>query len=464
MSVERLVAWLRSEGADVDPGLRAVERAGRGMCLVLEPAGAVGGAVGGGPRDEAVAVLGIPRRCILTPQVALEDATLGPALRHVTREPGPRGEPPLALPWAPIVWLARARFASAEAPGSALAPWVEALPPAFAEFPLYWDADEAACLAGTPLLDALRVLATSLADALVRVREALAERGGGGEAGRAAWLSEGNLKWATCCFWSRVLGLPADAFDASRGGGSEGEGDVVLAMVPLLDFANHSGRGGTATWSVERVADGGEPMAVLWARRAATTSEGVELTFSYGEEKVNDVLLLSYGFLDEEGAGLLDSPPGEASAPGPSDAVYLPLDALDTVLAQEDPALARAKVATIRRLTNCLRLYPLHPPTSAALVTAVLTPEALAAPEAAVRPDPMTRKRAESVERWLLEGVLENLGSAAIEFEPSAWPQLPRNVRAAIRYKAGVMAAAKAALAALAARAHVASAADAGAP
>ena len=420
-------------------------------------------------------MLRIPKRCILTPQVALEDATLGPALRQLTQEPGPRGEPPLALPWAPIVWLARARFAGAEAPGSALAPWVEALPPAFAEFPLYWDADEAACLAGTPLLDALRVLVTSLADALVRVREALAERGG--VAGRAAWLSEGNLKWATCCFWSRVLGLPADTFDASRGGGSEGkgEGEVVLAMVPLMDFANHSGHGGTATWSVERVADGGEPMAVLWVSRAATTSwalragagagaEGVELTFSYGEEKVNDVLLLSYGFLDGEGAGLLDRPPGEASAPGPSDAVYLPLDALDTVLEQEDPALARAKVATIRRLTNCLRLYPLHPPTSAALVTAVLTPEALAAPEAAVRPDPMTRKRAESVERWLLEGVLENLGSAAIEFEPSAWPQLPRNVRAAIRYKAGVMAAAKAALAALAARAHVASAADAGDP
>ena len=499
MSVDHLVAWLRSEGARVDPGVRIEERPGRGHCLVWNAASAATvPVVDGGGRSPAMSpVLSIPRRCILTPGVALADPALGPALRRVTRDPGPRGQPPLALAWAPIVWLARQRFAvlkdGRDVSSCLLGPWVDALPQAFPEFPLNWDADEAACLAGTPLLDALRVLAASLADALVRVREALAE--GQASAPEEAWLNESNLRWATCCFWSRVLGLPADEFSPdevggeNRQGGQGTAGGVVLAMVPMLDFANHVPVGGTATWSVERQGGGGaggvggaggaggaqggsgdeDAAAVLWVHhttpdggavggKGQNTGDGVELTFSYGEEKVNDVLLLSYGFLDGVD---LNAPPDAHAPPGPSDAVYLPLDALDVVLTQEDPGLASAKVATIRQLTNCLRLYPLHAPTSAALVTAVLTPEALGGSSPSLgSPDPLTRKRAESVEQWLLEGVVNNLQSAAIEFEPGQWLSLPRNVRVAVCYKAGVTAAALAALTALKARASAADTVD----
>ena len=113
--------------------------------------------------------------------------------------------------------------------------------------------------------------------------------GGGGERVSGGKVTMEEFQWAYAAFWSRALSLPVLPV------GGDPIAPIVEAIVPGIDFANHSGRSATARWSVAGL-DGPDPAVQLLCEPRYVPAPGSEVFISYGE-KSNEELLFLYGFV-----------------------------------------------------------------------------------------------------------------------------------------------------------------------
>jgi hypothetical protein len=106
-------------------------------------------------------------------------------------------------------------------------------------------------------------------------------------------VSEEEFRWAYACFWSRALALPL---------GQDPMVPAVEAIVPGIDFANHSCAKPNARWRVRRPPDASapsEPTIELVCVRGSVPAPGEELRISYGD-KTNEELLFVHGFAERD--------------------------------------------------------------------------------------------------------------------------------------------------------------------
>jgi hypothetical protein len=216
--------------------------------------------------------------------------------------------------------------------GSPIKAYVDALPkPGEHKTPLFYDANEMKALRGTNLHRAVsaqrRRLASVLKDSAIpagkKLMRAVAshvppeereKKTGGGWL--PWWLGGGNGKrdlrrrratkpsakpitmdeflWAYATFWSRALALPIGPDPEASG--------AVEAIVPGIDFANHSCARPNARWAVANAsgregATAGEPTVTLEC--LSVPGPGEEVLISYGD-KPNEELLFVHGFAERE--------------------------------------------------------------------------------------------------------------------------------------------------------------------
>ncbi|ACO60669.1 predicted protein [Micromonas commoda] len=271
---------------------------------------------------------------------------------------------------------------------SPAAPYVEAIPARF-RTPLHYSDDETRGLLGTNLHAATSQQRKTLELVLrERVRPAGArlfaamrawERERRGWFGRtfvggftsAGKITEDEFRWAYSAYWSRALSLPI---------GADPSAPTVEAIVPGIDFANHSCGAPNARWEVRGVRGGAPdpndpsgsgPRVELLGEFGSLPAPGEEVVISYGD-KTNEELLFVHGFADRDN-------PHDALVLQPPWAVVLPavppargLAGLDettvdtlTLWGLSPKALEyelHAEAASERRVDEVVAADPLAPP------------------------------------------------------------------------------------------------------
>ena len=191
-------------------------------------------------------------------------------------------------------------------------------------------------------------------------------------------VSEEEFRWAYACFWSRALALPL-------GHDPRGHPSVVEAIVPGIDFANHSCAKPNARWRVRRGSreprenfatrrDGDasaprqEPTIELVCVRGSVPAPGEELKISYGD-KSNEELLFVHGFAERDNPHdtlVLRAPAGpsaaSAGAPGAARGESRETDSLDAEIERE-AATARLTLLKLLGLPPQV-ILPATPPAS----------------------------------------------------------------------------------------------------
>lgn len=104
-----------------------------------------------------------------------------------------------------------------------------------------------------------------------------------------------EFRWAYACFWSRALALPI---------GNDPMMPTVEAIVPGIDFANHSSMKPNARWRVTRVNGANknkdsEQVVELVCEPGSVPGPGAEVKISYGD-KPNEELLFIHGFAERD--------------------------------------------------------------------------------------------------------------------------------------------------------------------
>ena len=366
---------------------------------------------GDGDGDGDVVAASVPARLAITAAAAAEHPALGAEMRAMLAEDAIDERMAVML----LLIFERRRGAS-----SPVAAYVDALPGETSfQTPLFYGEDALRGLEGTNLHAAalaqrkqldlvLREHVRPAGKRLVRAmraeekrarREARSERRG---KPRFSWfskrpsrkglletvsgapVSEEEFRWAYACFWSRALALPL---------GHDPEGgrpSVVEAIVPGIDFANHSCAKPNARWRVRRGSpprenfatrrDGDasapttiEPTIELVCVRGSVPAPGEELKISYGD-KPNEELLFVHGFAERDNPHdklVLRAPvksPGPSaastpsSAPGAARGESRETDALDAEIERE-AATARLTLLKLLGLPPQV-ILPATPPAS----------------------------------------------------------------------------------------------------
>ncbi|KAI7907158.1 uncharacterized protein BX663DRAFT_427060 [Cokeromyces recurvatus] len=104
----------------------------------------------------------------------------------------------------------------------------------------------------------------------------------------SSWLTKVELKmylWADCILWSRALGFNTV---------NDVEVKLNIALVPFIDFANHSMSHSNIRWQLDATHD-----HLLLISTAPIIHVGDELLLSYGTDKSNQELLFIHGFCIE---------------------------------------------------------------------------------------------------------------------------------------------------------------------
>ena len=266
--------WLERGGADVTHLDFAPSATGLGVYLRSPPAG---GGWWTWLRGQPRALAAFPLSSTLSSARACADAEVGPLFSR---------------------WLADGKLASereavqlyllvqrARGEASPIAPYLAVLPEP--STPLWWSDGELRELAGTTLWEAAQAQKRQLALSWTRVRplaaEALRASGAGGTP-----PSELEWRWAVSQYWSRAMSGPPPMGEA---------------IVPGLDFLNHSGVKSNTLWTVwgaaAAVQEGKDPSTVVLADAPSRQAKvGDELRLSYGSDRPNDEMLLNYGFTD----------------------------------------------------------------------------------------------------------------------------------------------------------------------
>ena len=357
---------------------------------------------GFGDGDGDVVAASVPARLAITAAAAAEHPALGAEMRAMLAEDAIDERMAVML----LLIFERRRGAS-----SPVAAYVDALPGATSfQTPLFYGEDALRGLEGTNLHAAalaqrkqldlvLREHVRPAGKRLVRAmraeekrarREARSERRGGrfswfsrkpsrkGETVSGAPVSEEEFRWAYACFWSRALALPL-------GHDPRGHPSVVEAIVPGIDFANHSCAKPNARWRVRRGSreprenfatrrDGDasaprqEPTIELVCVRGSVPAPGEELKISYGD-KPNEELLFVHGFAERDNPHdklVLRAPAGpsaaSAGAPGAARGESRETDSLDAEIERE-AATARLTLLKLLGLPPQV-ILPATPPAS----------------------------------------------------------------------------------------------------
>ena len=361
---------------------------------------------GFGDGDGDVVAASVPARLAITAAAAAEHPALGAEMRAMLAEDAIDERMAVML----LLIFERRRGAS-----SPVAAYVDALPGATSfQTPLFYGEDALRGLEGTNLHAAalaqrkqldlvLREHVRPAGKRLVRAmraeekrarREARSEGRGwrfsfarrfsrrrGGETVSGAPVSEEEFRWAYACFWSRALALPL-------GHDSRGHPSIVEAIVPGIDFANHSCAKPNARWRVRRGSreprenfatrrDGDasaprqEPTIELVCVRGSVPAPGEELKISYGD-KPNEELLFVHGFAERDNphdklvlrapAGPGPSAASRLSAPGAARGESRETDALDAEIERE-AATARLTLLKLLGLPPQV-ILPATPPAS----------------------------------------------------------------------------------------------------
>ncbi len=318
--------WLLAKGASlpgvhilpVDAGRAHVEEHGMGLYAskdvhALEPASSSSSSGGGGffgagrARGGPVTLASVPLALALTSKACVEHEAVGECFRSLM------DDDVIDERMAVMLLLILERRRGARSPA---APYVEAIPARF-RTPLHYSADETRGLAGTNLHAAASQQRKALDSVLrERVRPAGArlframrawERERRGWFGRtfvggftsAAKITEDEFRWAYSAYWSRALSLPI---------GADPTAPTVEAIVPGIDFANHSCGAPNARWEVRGVRGGAPdpsdpsgsgPRVELLGEFGSLPAPGEEVVISYGD-KTNEELLFVHGFADRD--------------------------------------------------------------------------------------------------------------------------------------------------------------------
>ena len=316
--------WLLAKGASlpgvhilpVDAGRAHVEEHGMGLYAskdvhALEPASSSSSSGGGGffgagrARGGPVTLASVPLALALTSKACVEHEAVGECFRSLM------DDDVIDERMAVMLLLILERRRGARSPA---APYVEAIPARF-RTPLHYSADETRGLAGTNLHAAASQQRRALDSVLrERVRPAGArlframrawERERRGWFGRtfvggftsAAKITEDEFRWAYSAYWSRALSLPI---------GADPTAPTVEAIVPGIDFANHSCGAPNARWAVRGVRGGSPdasdpsgPRVELLGEFGSLPAPGEEVVISYGD-KTNEELLFVHGFADRD--------------------------------------------------------------------------------------------------------------------------------------------------------------------
>ena len=340
----------------------------------------------GGDGDGDVVAASVPARLAITAAAAAEHPALGAEMRAMLAEDAIDERMAVML----LLIFERRRGAS-----SPVAAYVDALPgEASFQTPLFYGEEALRGLEGTNLhaaalaqrkqLDAvLREHVRPAGKRLVRAMRAEEKRARrearrrwfdfaksprGGAKISGAPVSEEEFRWAYACFWSRALALPL---------GDDPTRPAVEAIVPGIDFANHSCAKPNARWRVRRPAprenfagdEGGaspspaEPTIELVCVRGCVPAPGEELKISYGD-KPNEELLFVHGFAERDNPHdkLVLRAPAGPSAGTRASAPDAARGALDAEIERE-AATARSTLSKLLGLPPQV-ILPATPPAS----------------------------------------------------------------------------------------------------
>ncbi|ORZ34375.1 hypothetical protein BCR44DRAFT_1436564 [Catenaria anguillulae PL171] len=109
-------------------------------------------------------------------------------------------------------------------------------------------------------------------------------------------VSLADLLWADAIFWSRVLETPAPTSSTSGPQSKSAAATFELAMIPILDFANHSFDNPTLRWDRDP-ATGDVHLSLTSSSPSTTLTASDELFLCYDPEKSNEQLLFTHGFV-----------------------------------------------------------------------------------------------------------------------------------------------------------------------
>ena len=338
----------------------------------------------GGDGDGDVVAASVPARLAITAAAAAEHPALGAEMRAMLAEDAIDERMAVML----LLIFERRRGAS-----SPVAAYVDALPgEASFQTPLFYGEEALRGLEGTNLhaaalaqrkqLDAvLREHVRPAGKRLVRAMRAEEKRARrearrrwfdfaksprGGAKISGAPVSEEEFRWAYACFWSRALALPL---------GDDPTRPAVEAIVPGVDFANHSCAKPNARWRVRRAPprensarDAGgasapaEPTIELVCVRGSVPAPGEALKISYGD-KTNEELLFVHGFVERDNPHdklVLRAPAGRSA--GSLEARDAGRGALDAEIERE-AATARLTLSKVLGLPPQV-ILPATPPSS----------------------------------------------------------------------------------------------------
>ena len=280
--------WLLAKGATlpgvhirpVDAGRAHVEEHGMGLYAskdvhALEPASSGGGGGGGffgagRARAGPVTLASMPLALALTSKACVEHEAVGECFRSLM------DDDVIDERMAVMLLLILERRRGARSPA---APYVEAIPARF-RTPLHYSDDETKGLLARTFTRRRR----NSARRSTRPSRTRASRGcevvwamrawererrgwfgrtfvGGFTSGRK--ITEDEFRWAYSAYWSRALSLPI---------GADPSAPTVEAIVPGIDFANHSCGAPNARWEVRGVRGGAPPTLATRADRARGSS------------------------------------------------------------------------------------------------------------------------------------------------------------------------------------------------
>ena len=378
---QAVVDYLASAGASfprvdvrpVDTGVGHVEAHGMGIFAKRSPGdiaedggggggGLLGSLFGGGARP--VTMARVPARLAITAAAAEQHPTLGPTFKEMLENDD------IDERMAVMLLLIVERRRGDKSP---IKPYLDALPSSF-RTPLFYDPEEMDGLRGTNLHAAVAAQREQLANVLrVHVRPAASrlfaalretpspdavasgrsprrDRFGFGVVGErvdARSVSTEEFLWAYACFWSRALSLPLSDHPTRSG---------IEAIVPGIDFANHSSSRPNARWATTRV--DGETVIELLCEPGNVPEPGREILISYGD-KSNEELLFVHGFAERDNprdALVLQSPRARITRKPEARTLHPPSSDDAASLAAEMDAEAR----TARETLRTLRGLPAH--------------------------------------------------------------------------------------------------------
>ena len=320
---QHVADWLATKGASltavdvlpVDAGTAHVEEHGMGLYASKRsspspdqaPASSSRGFFGSSASSgssSAVTLASVPLAMALTSKACAEHEAVGECFRHLMDDGSIDERMAVML----LLILEKRRGERSPA-----APYVASIPVTF-HTPLHYGADELKGLRGTNLHAATlkqraqldHVLKDSVRPAGVKLFRALRSY----EKRRRSWfgrhfiggetssskISESEFRWAYSAYWSRALSLPISADPRSPG---------IEAIIPGIDFANHSCVAPNARWEVRGVRGGrpdpsdGEPRVELLGEANGAAAPGEEVLISYGD-KSNEELLFVHGFAERD--------------------------------------------------------------------------------------------------------------------------------------------------------------------